>query len=123
MIKKVIDIAKFRKVVESQRQKLLSKLIRLRQEDPFSAEDRSIIQEPGTDAADLFGHEKAVVLEGQLKSELKQVEVALDKFKKGTYGKCEKCGAKIDVARLEARPSAIYCLKCEAEIESGKNNK
>ena len=114
----IIDMGKLKARVHDQRETLLSKIRRLRREDPFSTEDRALIVEPGTDASALFGHEKTVVLENQLKRDLKEIEKALEKIKKGTYGICENCKEQIDPARLEAKPSAIYCLKCEKEIEN-----
>lgn len=116
----MINLKKIRSKVEKQRNMILSKMGRLKREDPFATEDRSLIVEPGTDAADLSGHERAVVLEGRLKSELKEIESALKKIKKGTYGLCERCKKPIDVLRLEVKPQAVYCLKCESEIESSK---
>lgn len=116
----MINLNKIRIKVEKQRNLILSKLGRLKQEDPFVTEDRSLIVEPGTDAAVLSGHERVVVLEDRLKGELKEIESALKKIKKGTYGRCEKCKKQIDVLRLEVKPQAVYCLKCESEIESSK---
>lgn len=116
----MIDFKKIKTKIEKQRETILSRLKRLRKEDPFTTEDRSIIVEPGTDAAALFGHEQIVVLENQLKRDLKEIETALNKIKKGTYGICERCKGKIELARLQVKPQAIYCLKCEKEIESGK---
>lgn len=117
----MIDISQIKNRVEKHRAIIVSKLKRLRREDPFTTEDRSIIVEPGTDAAQLFSHERIMILEGQLKKDLKEIEKALDKIKKGTYGICERCKKRIDPARLEAKPQAVYCLKCESEIESKKN--
>ena len=116
----MIGISGLKAKVENQRNSLLAAIKRLRRDDPFSSTDRALIVEPGTDAADLFGHEQAVVLEGKLKTELKEVETALEKVRKGTYGICEKCHKKIEIKRLEVRPAAIYCLKCEREVEDGK---
>lgn len=113
----MIDISKFKKIIETHRDTIASKIRRLRREDPFSTEDRALIVEPGTDAAQLFGHEKTIVLENQLKRDLKEIEKALEKIKKGSYGLCERCGKVIDKARLDAKPAAIYCLKCEKELE------
>ncbi len=116
----MIDVAKFRGKVEKQRNLILKKLGRVKEEDPFSSEDRSLIVEPGTDAAVLSGHERAVVLEDRLKADLKEIESALKKIKKGTYGLCERCGKSIDAGRLEVKPQAVYCLKCESEVENKK---
>ncbi|MEK7581263.1 MAG: TraR/DksA C4-type zinc finger protein [Patescibacteria group bacterium] len=106
--------------IEKQRKLVLSKLGRLRREDPFATEDRSIIVEPGTDAAVLSGHERTVILEQRLKSDLVEIESALKKIKKGTYGKCERCKKVIDIKRLEVKPQALYCLKCKGEMEKKK---
>jgi RNA polymerase-binding transcription factor DksA len=45
------------------------------------------------------------------------VDRALTKLDDGTYGICEHCGGRIDRARLEALPQAIYCLECQAKHE------
>ncbi len=119
----MIDLKKIKATVEGQRNRITTKLKRLRSEDPFSSEDRSIIVEPGTDANVLFGHERVVVLEQRLKKDLKEIEAALKKIKDGTYGICERCGKPIDAKRLEVKPEAVYCLKCETEIEANKGKK
>lgn len=116
----MINVKDIAKKIETQRRLVLSRLGRLRREDPFATEDRSIIVEPGTDAAVLSGHERTVIFEDRLKSDLKEIEAALKKIKKGTYGKCERCGERIDAKRLEVKPQALYCLKCESEIEKKK---
>ena len=116
----MIDIKKISKQVELQRDAIISKIKRLRHDDPFSSTDRSLIVEPGTDAGVLFGHEQVAVFEGRLKNDLKEIEMALKKIKKGTYGKCERCRKPIEAARLEAKSSAIYCLKDEREMEKKK---
>jgi len=116
----MIHLKNIKSKIESQRDGIIAKIKRLRREDPFATEDRSIIMEPATDAAQLFSHEKIVILEDQLKRDLKEIEYALKKMKKKTYGICERCKKPIDPARLEVKPQAIYCLKCEREIEKKK---
>ncbi|WP_353813322.1 TraR/DksA family transcriptional regulator [Agromyces sp. SYSU T00266] len=44
--------------------------------------------------------------------ELTDVDRALARIDDGTYGVCERCGNKITVARLEARPTATLCIDC-----------
>jgi len=48
---------------------------------------------------------------------LDRVNRALTKLDDGTYGICEECGGRIDRARLEALPQAVFCLECQAERE------
>ena len=52
-------------------------------------------------------------LEHILEIRLKNINLALDKIKKGKYGICERCGRKIPVGRLKVYPEARYCLKCK----------
>ncbi len=116
----MIDLKKIANRVNKQRKLIQAKISRLRSEDPFSTEDRSLIVEPGTDAGVLSGHERVVVLEQRLKRDLKEIEAALKKIKNGTYGKCERCKKPIEIKRLEVKPEAVYCLKCESVIEAKK---
>ncbi|MGZ4689652.1 MAG: TraR/DksA family transcriptional regulator [Acidimicrobiia bacterium] len=43
---------------------------------------------------------------------LHEVDDALAKFEAGTYGNCENCGSQIGESRLEAMPSARFCIAC-----------
>src|SRR5687768_16142680 len=49
--------------------------------------------------------------------ELAQIELALERIKRGSYGECRGCGQDIPVARLQALPYAARCVKCEREAE------
>lgn len=117
----MINLKKIQQIIEKQRDLIAMKISRLRSEDPFTTEDRSIIVEPGTDASVLSGHERIVVLEGRLKKDLKEIEAAIKKIKNGTYGKCERCKKPIEAKRLEVKPQAVYCVKCEQIIEGKKS--
>ena len=48
-----------------------------------------------------------------LRTNLADVERALERINAGTYGTCERCGKPIDPARLEARPWALLCIDCK----------
>jgi RNA polymerase-binding protein DksA len=45
---------------------------------------------------------------------LEEIDAALAKLERGTYGTCSKCGEDIGEARLEFRPESIYCVTCKA---------
>lgn len=68
-------------------------------------------EEEATETADL---ENRMALEHRISQQLAEVEKALDKFEKGTYGICEICGKPINPERLEALPQALYCMECNA---------
>jgi DnaK suppressor protein len=52
--------------------------------------------------------------------EIDQINTALARIKAGTYGTCANCGKPINPARLEARPSSIYCIDCQQLADRGK---
>ena len=49
---------------------------------------------------------------------LDQIEAALRKIDKGTYGLCESCQKPVARARLEALPFARYCISCQNTSEN-----
>ncbi|HCF84935.1 MAG TPA: transcriptional regulator, partial [Ktedonobacter sp.] len=48
---------------------------------------------------------------------LTEVQNALERIEKGTYGKCIVCGQPIPEKRLEALPWAARCVKDEERLE------
>ncbi len=48
---------------------------------------------------------------------LDQIEKAIEKIDKGTYGTCEDCGLPITVERLKALPFATQCIECRRKAE------
>jgi DnaK suppressor protein len=44
---------------------------------------------------------------------LKEVDNALGRYARGTYGTCEGCHEEISPSRLKAIPWARYCLTCQ----------
>lgn len=48
---------------------------------------------------------------------LRDIEAALRKMEKGTYGLCEHCKKVIDKKRIKALPSARYCMSCQSGSE------
>lgn len=49
--------------------------------------------------------------------ELRDVESALARLERGTYGLCVDCGNPLPYVRLDAVPEASRCLHCETERE------
>ena len=54
--------------------------------------------------------------------ELREVEGALARLKRGGYGRCADCGVEIELARLRANPAAERCMKCQRIHESTYSN-
>jgi DnaK suppressor protein len=50
--------------------------------------------------------------------ELANIDRALIRIRKGSYGECEACGNKIPLARLNALPYATSCIECQRAAET-----
>ncbi len=72
------------------------------------------------EATESFEFEKRLAVEKQIRDHLVEVEHALDKFEKGTYGLCDSCGQSIATDRLEALPQASLCVNCKAKNAKGR---
>jgi len=111
-----INLDKIRSRLESERKRLQTEL----EQSQVSAQPTEVRREGSPfgkreeEATESFELEKRLALERQIKEKLNEVEHALDKFNKGTYGLCDICGQPIDPARLEALPEANLCLSCKA---------
>ncbi len=60
------------------------------------------------------------VISDQQKSELADIEHALNRIKEGTYNVCEMCSEEIGVSRLKAKPYARLCMTCRPLYEKSK---
>ncbi len=49
---------------------------------------------------------------------LEQVQDALGRVDKGTYGRCAECQEPIAKARLQALPFTKHCIQCARKMES-----
>lgn len=53
-----------------------------------------------------------------LKNSLRDINNAINRIEKGTYGQCKYCQQPIDKKRLLARPVASACIKCKTKLQS-----
>jgi RNA polymerase-binding transcription factor DksA len=55
--------------------------------------------------------------------EFLELEAAVKRVDSGSYGNCEACGKPISEARLEAIPTARYCIEDQAKHDrNGRRN-
>jgi RNA polymerase-binding transcription factor DksA len=47
-------------------------------------------------------------------AQLTETDAALSRLSDGSYGLCLECGLPIAPGRLDARPTAAYCVECAA---------
>jgi RNA polymerase-binding transcription factor DksA len=77
----------------------------------------SFDQHPGDSGTETFEMEKNVSLLEQVDDELLEVEAAVQRLERGTYGTCQACGRPIGEERLEAMPATRFCVEDQAKAE------
>ena len=77
----------------------------------------SFDQHPGDSGTETFEMEKNVSLLEQVDDELLEVEAAVQRLERGTYGTCQVCGRPIGDERLEAMPATRFCVEDQAKAE------
>lgn len=82
----------------------------------WNAEFQNIGDKEDENAEEVNAFSTNLTLERTLESTLRDVEKALDKMKKGTYGICKYCNKEIDEKRLMARPSSGSCVECKKKF-------
>jgi RNA polymerase-binding protein DksA len=118
------DLQKFRELLLAERARLQAEL-----EEIGERTSRATLAERATElssyedhpadlASETFEREKDIAIGESVESLLNQVETALEKVERGTYGTCDACGRPIKKARLQALPFATLCLECQGRLES-----
>lgn len=64
------------------------------------------------DATEVAEQAKTLALRRHLEGMLAEIERAIARAEKGTYGKCERCHGPISEERLKVMPSATLCIDC-----------
>lgn len=69
-------------------------------------------------ATDAYDEDLSFEIASASDQELREIQVALEKIDKGTYGECEVCGCPISPSRLKILPFATVCVACRGQEES-----
>ena len=88
---------------------------RLRDE-PYSALAGEARDSADESVADVIADSSQAELSRDL-AELRQVDAALARIAKGTYGTCPGCGAEVPFERLNATPWVLRCAPCQRTYE------
>ena len=86
---------------------------------PDSAEaDRQGTPGDADAGLDLADNDRANALVEVATQQRQQVIAALRRIDEGSYGRCVSCGEALSDGRLEAKPEASRCMKCQSQSES-----
>ena len=111
------DLEHFRKELIALRDRLTGQVARMRQ-DSLTRDDEVNPEEDGTDAFDrLFTLERA----GSDQDIIFTIDESIRAIDGGEYGVCEVCSNLIEKPRLQALPFAKNCIRCQSEMERGRN--
>lgn len=105
-------IAKQKERLLQDKQTTQKEIEELRKDDPFSnpehANDNAAVDSDSRDE-DLHSNIEAQMKE--LERRVEDIDIALQKIEKGTYGVCEKSNQPIPQQRLEVVPEARYLVE------------
>ena len=114
-------VGEFRKRLLDERARLRASLERmeLRGDElvDAGAEDGDFDDAASDAATETLDRGTDMALEENLRSMVEEIDAALEKLEKGTYGICDNCGGTIKVARLERLPYATMCVECQQRME------
>ncbi|MGH2687602.1 MAG: TraR/DksA C4-type zinc finger protein [Actinomycetota bacterium] len=118
-----MDADKIRKRLEKERTRLEGLLRSINQEEDTESENESVSelssydQHPADLGSETFERTKDLSIQAAVVAELEDVERAFRRLEAGTYGICDACGKPIEKARLDAIPTARFCLNDQARAE------
>ncbi|MFA6514070.1 MAG: TraR/DksA C4-type zinc finger protein [Patescibacteria group bacterium] len=75
---------------------------------------------PDENAQEISDFSTTVATQKILEKSLEDINKALDRIEKGTYGTCKYCGKLINEKRLMARPTAGACVACKTELQENE---
>jgi RNA polymerase-binding transcription factor len=111
----MVDVERFRILLEEERLRKLALLPSLRRDITSvnaARQDSNVDDEHDPEGATIaFELSQASALLEQSTAGLAHIESALERIAAGRYGLCEVCGQEIPEGRLEARPWTPYCIR------------
>lgn len=105
-------IKKIKKYLLRQQKEVKERLQTIEADDPVLIQDIVESPESGTESWKSEVHGRLTTLKNDLSDLSKKITDSLLRLKRGTYGKCESCGKQIEEERLEAIPTATFCVSC-----------
>jgi RNA polymerase-binding protein DksA len=120
-----IDTEHFRQKLLDERQRVADAIAYLHEENPGTIEDEteeivgSVDNHLADTASVTVDREIDYTLEENSEHVLAEIDAALGRIEKGTYGVCTNCGRPIEPERLEFLPYATLCIDCKRREERG----
>lgn len=112
------ELDEFKEILETRKRAILAQL-------NDNAQDLQGLQDSApSDSADFSTINTSSQIEQaiaeNLKEELSEIALSLNKIHQNKFGICELCESDIDLNRLKIKPHARYCINCREIIEKEK---
>lgn len=107
------NLEMFRKKLEEMREDL----VRMVQKTKEDVQPEPEVGDEADVAVRSLARDLVFELSGNERHILEEVEAALRRIEKGTFGLCEATGKKISLARLKVIPYARYCIEYQNRFE------
>jgi len=115
-----VDTATARKRLEEMRGELDKSITVLQGEQPAGQAGADSPHDPADAGTTLSETDRMQAVLAAAQSQRRAVLDALVRIEHGTYGTCADCGAPIPEGRLNARPEAARCVKCQSKRDRGR---
>lgn len=101
----------YKNKLEKERSLLLAEIKQNEKPVDFGADTEDM--DEWSDKSEEVGNHLAMVED--LKTRLDEVNNALEKFGRGTYGVCERCKGQIETQILDVDPESRLCKNCKSQ--------
>lgn len=114
-------IKEMEEILHKEHARITSELETISAQNPKNKEDHvatfhNFGEKEDENAAEVEEYSANLTLEHTLESTLRDIDSALSRIEKGTYGICKYCGKEIDEKRLRARPESSSDVGCKKSL-------
>jgi RNA polymerase-binding transcription factor DksA len=114
---KVKELAEFKDLLLTLRERVAGEYSALSRDNMAANQRDPSLSDQGTDT---FDREMELNMMGSEQEVIFEIDAALRRIEKGTFGICELTEAEIPRARLEALPYVRYTVEAQSQLEQGR---
>jgi RNA polymerase-binding protein DksA len=111
------EVREFKEVLLTLRERVAGEFSTLSRDNLEANQRDASLSDQGTDT---FDREMELNMLGGEQEVLFEIDAALRRIEKGTYGICELTGQPINIERLQALPYVRYTVRAQSELEKGR---
>jgi len=114
------DLERFRDALIHYRNRLTGDIESIQEETLQPGEEEVSIDHLADHGSETFEYDFNLGLIENVGRTISEIDHALKRIEKGTYGICAGCKKPIPIARLEVLPWTRFCVECQKKVESGE---